>query len=197
MNRFLRSGRPSVDLAWTVRYRNVWPTDVLTDRHDLESWLRETYPDVTFSPKICTGDLLMEIKTLREAIYAVVKAAITGATSASSDRSVINRHALGERFVYKLGRDGAHCPRATSRTQFLAELAIDGIQVLTGDSSRLRFCEGPYCGLPFLDESRSASRRWCTAQRCGNRVNTKAYRSRANARSGVGTTDAYVDTYRS
>ena len=183
VNRFLRSGRPSLDLAWTVRYRNVWPTDVLTDRPDLESWLRETYPDVTFSSQICTGDLLMEIKTLREAIYAVVKAAITGATSAPSDRSVINHHALGQRFVYQLGRDGAHGPRATSSTQFLAELAIDGIQVLTGDSSRLRFCEGPYCGLPFLDESRSASRRWCTAQRCGNRVNTKAYRSRAKARA--------------
>lgn len=183
MTRFLRSGRPSLDLAWTVRYRNVWPTDVLTDRQDLESWLRETYPALTFGPNVCTRDLLFEIKTLREAIYAVVKATITGATSAPSDRSVINRHAQGQRFVYKLGRNGAHGPRATSSTQFLAELAIDGIQVLTADSSLLRFCEGPYCGLPFLDESRSASRRWCTAQRCGNRVNTKAYRSRAKARA--------------
>lgn len=183
MTQFLRSGRPSLDLAWTVRYRNVWPTDVLTDRRDLELWLRETYPDVTFGPQVCTRDLLVEIKTLREAIYAVVKATITGAPTAPSDRSVINRHALGQRFVYKLSRDGAHGPRATSSTQVLAELAIDGIQVLKADSSLLRFCEGPYCGLPFLDESRSTSRRWCTAQRCGNRVNTKAYRNRVKARA--------------
>lgn len=179
---FLRSGRASLDLAWTVRYRNVHPTDLLTGGRALESWLRETYPEVRFSPSLCTPEVLLQATTLREAIHAAVKATVTGAAVTSSDRAVINRAARGKRFVHQLDADGAQGPRATSGEQFLAELAIDGIQVLSADPSRLRFCEGPNCGLPFFDESRSGSRRWCTAQRCGNRVNTKAYRSRAKTR---------------
>jgi predicted RNA-binding Zn ribbon-like protein len=174
---FLRSGRPSVDLVWTVRFRNVWPTETLTDADALDVWLRGTYPHVQFAG-IDLKDLIAAAKELREAAYSLMMATICGDNGQGSDRRVINARACGERFVHELGPRGAMPPSATGGEQFLAELAVDAMDVLRSDPGRLRMCEGPLCSLPFLDESRSGTRRWCTAQRCGNRVNTKMYRDR-------------------
>ncbi len=183
MTDFLRSGRVSVDLAWTVRFRRIWPTDVLSEPRELERWLRETYPETGFASRVCDEDLLVEAKTLREAIYSLIAASAGVELLATADRAVLNRRAAGPRFRYRLDDVGPAAPQVTTGDQFLTELAIDAIQVLSADRSRLKLCEGPDCALPFLDESRGATRRWCTAQRCGNRVNTKAYRTRARARS--------------
>lgn len=174
---FLRSGRPSVDLVWTVRFRNVWPTETLTDADALDVWLRGTYPHVQFAG-IDVKDLIEAAKELREATYSLMMATIRGDDYPRSDRQVINARARGERFVHELGPRGPMPPSATKGEQFLAELAVDAMDVLRSDPGRLRMCEGPLCSLPFLDESRSGTRRWCTAQRCGNRVNTKMYRDR-------------------
>lgn len=178
---FLRSGRPSLDLAWTVRFRNVWPTETLVDTEALIRWLRATYPGVTFNPRLVTDEFLAELTHLREAIYALVRASIADEPWRRRDVSLVNRHADGPRFRHRLGGNRAVRTTVTDAGQFLAELAVDGIAVLSADPSRLKLCEGPDCALPFLDESRGASRRWCTAQRCGNRVNTKAYRRRLKA----------------
>ena len=174
---FLRSGRPSVDLVWTVRFRNVWPTDTLTGADALDVWLRGTYPLVQFVGVDLIG-LLEPAKELRESIYSLVMATIRGDDWSGSDRKVINARARGERFAQELGLRKSMPLVATQGEQILAELAVDAVDVLRSDPGRLRMCQGPLCSLPFLDESRSGTRRWCTAQRCGNRVNTKMYRDR-------------------
>jgi len=174
---FLRSGRPSVDLVWTVRFRNVWPTDTLTGAGALDAWLRGTYPLVEFAGVDLIG-LVEPAKELRESIYSLVMATIRGGKWPGRDRNAINARAQGERFVQELGPRRPMPPLAALGDQILAELAVDAIDVLRSGPGRLRLCEGPLCSLPFLDESRSGTRRWCTAQRCGNRVNTKIYRDR-------------------
>ena len=179
MTDFLRSGRPSLDLAWTVRYRSVWPTETLVDTDALERWITGTYPAVTFDPELVTDEFLAESRDLREAVYRLVRASISREAWAAKDRRLVNRWAGGPRFRHQLAAEQAVSPTATNAHQFLAELAVDAIDVLGADPSRLKLCEGPHCALPFLDESRGGTRRWCTAQRCGNRVNTKAYRRRS------------------
>jgi predicted RNA-binding Zn ribbon-like protein len=166
-----------VDLVWTVRFRNVWPTETLTDADALDVWLRGTYPHVPFAGIDVEG-LIEAAKELREATYSLLMATIRGDDWQGSDRKVINARARGERFVHEFGPRGPMPTSATRGEQFLAELAVDAMDVLRSDPGRLRMCEGPLCSLPFLDESRSGTRRWCTAQRCGNRVNTKIYRDR-------------------
>ncbi len=76
MTDFLRSGRPSLDLAWTVRYRSVWPTETLVDTDALEHWIRGTYPAVTFDPELVTDEFLAESRDLRAAVYRLVRASI-------------------------------------------------------------------------------------------------------------------------
>lgn len=181
MTDFLRSGRPSLDLAWTVRFRNVWPTETLTDRDALRRWLVGTYPSVDFDADMCTQGFLDEITALRELIYSMVVTAIAQKPMQQADQDLINWYSDGPRLRHRLRSDRTADIRASSATQFLTELAIDAINVLSSEADRLRLCEGPNCALPFLDESRGGTRRWCTAQRCGNRVNTRAYRRRAKA----------------
>lgn len=176
--KFLRSGRPSLDLAWTVRFRNVWPTEMLTDTGVLREWLQETYPNVVFENSLDFSELLERIRPLREALYGLVTATIRGDSWLEGDLLVVNEAARGPRFVHALDSMTPTSVRAVTVEQVLSELAIDAIDVLSADRSRLKNCQGPLCALPFLDESRGASRRWCAAQRCGNRVNTKAYRER-------------------
>ena len=60
----------------------------------------------------------------------------------------------------------------------LAAVALDAVELLSLDDGRLRLCEGPGCSLVFYDSSRPGTRRWCSTERCGNRVNTTTYRRR-------------------
>lgn len=175
---FLRSGRPSVDLAWTVRFRNVWPTETLVDAGALRAWLEETYPGVTLGDALDLDEGLDRIRPLREAVYSLLMASVRGDAWQDADRDVVNEAARGARFASNLDAMGQVLTQASTVDQILAELAVDAIAVLDSDPSRLKHCEGPLCALPFLDESRGATRRWCATQRCGNRVNTKAYRDR-------------------
>ncbi|MGH9136135.1 MAG: CGNR zinc finger domain-containing protein [Acidimicrobiales bacterium] len=59
-----------------------------------------------------------------------------------------------------------------------AEMAIAlAIIVRDGGIERLRVCEAPDCGGPFVDVSRNRSRRYCDV-RCGNRQHVAASRQR-------------------
>lgn len=174
-----------MDLAWTVRFRNVWPTETLVDSSALLDWLQGAYPDAELDDALDAGELLEQIRILREAVYALLMATIRDTAWQPSDRRVVNEAAQGPRFVHQLGPTDPLPAQASSVEQVLAELAIDAIDVLKSDRARLKSCEGPLCALPFLDDSRGATRRWCTTQRCGNRVNTRAYRERSRRRDST------------
>ena len=46
------------------------------------------------------------------------------------------------------------------------------------ESRRLKECENPECDLLFYDESRNASRRWCSMEGCGNQQKQVRFRHR-------------------
>ena len=46
------------------------------------------------------------------------------------------------------------------------------------ESRRLKECENPECDLLFYDESRNASRRWCSMESCGNQQKQARFRRR-------------------
>ncbi len=43
---------------------------------------------------------------------------------------------------------------------------------------RLKVCRGEVCGWAFYDSSPNAKRKWCSMQRCGNRVKARTFRQR-------------------
>lgn len=47
-----------------------------------------------------------------------------------------------------------------------------------GSWKRLKACRNGRCRWIFFDDSKNRSGKWCTVQRCGNRVNAETYRRR-------------------
>jgi predicted RNA-binding Zn ribbon-like protein len=46
------------------------------------------------------------------------------------------------------------------------------------DRPPVRVCAGPGCGWLFLDETRNASRRWCSSDDCGRRERVRRHRAK-------------------
>lgn len=179
---FLFGGRLSLDLTWTVRYRAVMPTELLRTLEDVRGWLDQVA--LPCPPRLSPSDLAA-IRDLREAIYRTAIAVIDGHVIRQSDRTLINRWAKQPSPFPVLAAAGEHrtaAPAGREMSAALSAIARDAI-TLFGDTvqGRLRRCSGPNCSLLFHDDSRPGTRRWCTTTRCGNRVNTKAYRQRQNA----------------
>lgn len=172
------SGRLSLDLTWTLRYRSVWPTELLTSPDDLGAWLRASGLPAPVAP---TARHLTRFRALREAIYRSAGAVVEGHALDATDRELINRCAATPTPAPELDADGSHrlvTPLGRETPAALSLIARDAIDLLTTHDGRLRRCEGPLCSLLFHDTSRPGNRRWCTTTSCGNKVNTKAYRTR-------------------
>jgi predicted RNA-binding Zn ribbon-like protein len=118
---------------------------------------------------------------LRESVFRAAMDTIDGRPPRRADRVRINDWA-GRPGPYRiLAAAGASVralrPEAEVESA-LAAIATDAIDLLASQDGRLRRCEGPDCALLFHDASRPGRRRWCSTERCGNRVNTSAYRRR-------------------
>jgi len=124
---------------------------------------------------------------LREALYRICKAIITGRqpqTVDTVDLETVNDELLGARTHERLsheangftwewvGSEAALDRMLWSIAQSAAELFT------TGDLSRLRECCGEECGWLFEDTSRNRSRQWCDMQDCGNLAKVRRYRTR-------------------
>lgn len=181
---FQFGGRLSLDLTWTLRYRAVWPTELLATPDDLSAWLDAAGLPAPATP---TERDLADARALRESIYRAASALIDGHAIAPDDRDTINHWAAQPTPSPTLHTDGTRrlvAPELRELSAALSAIARDAIDLLTVNDNRLRRCEGPSCSLLFHDSSRPGTRRWCSTTRCGNRVNTKAYRTRRSTPNG-------------
>jgi predicted RNA-binding Zn ribbon-like protein len=121
---------------------------------------------------------------LREALYRICKAMMTGRRPQTSDLETLNDELLEGRaherlthgphgFTWELAGDDAALDR------MLWSIAQSGAELFTsGDLSRLRECSGEDCGWLFEDTSKNRSRQWCVMQDCGNLAKVRRYRTR-------------------
>ncbi len=170
-------GRLCLDFTWTLRYRAVHPTDLLARPERLVEWLAV----VGLPAGRVTASELKASRELREAIYAAAINSIGGKSLKPRHLTMINRWAATEPTVSRLHSDGAKTftvRRGHETEAGLTMIASDAVDLLSSGEDRIRLCEGPSCSLPFHDTSRPGTRRWCSAERCGNKINTKNYRSR-------------------
>jgi predicted RNA-binding Zn ribbon-like protein len=180
MTDFAFGGRLSLDLTWTLRYRAVWPTELLAAPDHLCRWLAAVGLPAP-APAPAAGRYLVKARALREAIHRAVTHLIDGRPIEPADLAVINRCATQPTPHPVLAVDGTShlvAPPGREVAAGLAVVARDAIDLLGAGDGRVRRCEGPLCSLVFHDASRPGTRRWCQATGCGNKVNTKAYRQR-------------------
>lgn len=174
-------GRQSLDFTWTLRYRAVHPTDLLTRPARLAEWLSAAgLPRGRVTPSE-----LVAARELREAIYSAALDTVDGHALAPRHVTVINRWAATEPAIPRIRPDRTMAPaarRGHETAAGLTAIARDAIELLSAGDGRIRLCEGPSCSLVFHDTSRPGTRRWCSAERCGNKINTKNYRARLGRR---------------
>jgi predicted RNA-binding Zn ribbon-like protein len=176
-------GRLSLDFTWTVRFRAVIPTELLVSPERLGEWVEAA----GFPSGPTDAAELRAARMLREAIYRAASDTLDGGALRRHDLTAINRWAAEPSVAARLRADGTKqllAKRGTETAAALATVARDAIDVLAAGDGRLRRCEGPSCSLLFHDSSRPGTRRWCITERCGNKVNTKAYRARLDSFDG-------------
>ncbi|MEO9189579.1 MAG: CGNR zinc finger domain-containing protein, partial [Acetobacteraceae bacterium] len=117
---------------------------------------------------------------LRETLFRLFGAAAASDPANPGDLDILNT-ALGSaaprsRMAWRDGRfmwaaDGLHPDMPT----LLSSVLWSAADLLAGARrDRVRQCANPQCRWVFLDDSKSANRRWCSMAACGNRE--KAHR---------------------
>jgi predicted RNA-binding Zn ribbon-like protein len=198
----LVGGRLCLDFINTVDGRKSDPArtqsqllgDKLGEYSDLVGWSRHSgIVTATQAERLIQAskrnageakDVLERATALREALYRIFKAIMTGRRPQSVDLEIVNDELLEARTHERLthGPNGFTWEWAGGETaldRMLWSIVQSGAEFLTtGDLSRLRECGGGDCGWLFEDTSKNRSRQWCDMQDCGNVAKVRRYRTR-------------------
>jgi predicted RNA-binding Zn ribbon-like protein len=179
MTAFRFLGRLCLELAVTGGDGPYARFETLHGPRDLGRWLEACELAVTGVPTSAAD--LAAAKRLRRAIWNGAEAIVEGGAPAAGDVAIINEAAVHPPLVpsldeWELGRSWRE-PRVD---QALSDVARDAIVLLSDPDqrARLRRCASPDCELIFYDASRPGRRRWCSDERCGERMRARAYRAR-------------------
>jgi predicted RNA-binding Zn ribbon-like protein len=149
---------------------------------DLGEWLAARYDRL--DPAEAGDRDLVDALALRAAIDRLSVAAADRLTLAPDDVDTVNLFGATPDIPPAL--DGGRRQAGAGRIrigQALSTVARDAIAILAVEPERIRRCDADDCRRVFRDESRTANRRWCSMQRCGNRAKVRAHRERERARS--------------
>ena len=176
------AGRLCLDYGRTLRYRGLpQQREELVDPDAVSAWLRQFGPDL--GQLLPTNGQVREAQRLREAIYALVLAAVgpgVGACRASA-RERVNRTAASAIPAPRLTATGQMHWRAEDPVvAMFSAIARDALDLVASPAiDRVRECAGETCCALFLDSSRPGARRWCGMDVCGNQAKKRVLRSKA------------------
>lgn len=130
------------------------------------------------------ASVLRRAYALREAIYSIFIALISGTQPASSDLETLNNE-------LRKGTTGASLilipdgfkweweKKHDALDQMLAPLARSAATLLMSAQRQLvRQCANERCGWLFVDTTKNHRRQWCTTEVCGSNVRVRRYRER-------------------
>lgn len=176
------SGSTALDFAYTGAMGTDLPhyTDAWEDFHeaaDLGAWVSARFPGV--DPGATDRDLVDAV-ALRGAIARIATAASRGQATSGDDIDIVNLFAATPDIPPALVGGARQAGRSRARAgQALSELAREAVALFNPNAiARIRECAADDCQLVYLDDSRSANRRWCSMQRCGNRAKVRAHRAK-------------------
>ncbi|MFD4547966.1 CGNR zinc finger domain-containing protein [Streptomyces sp. NPDC058466] len=184
-------GRPCLNFVATLgRRHGGTPFERLPEPAALARWIDEAGLSATGDDETVrvTEAELTYARTLREALYRLVRAAMDGDEPDPADVTQVNEAAARPDLAPQLGEPdgGPGTPLRWTATDpgpaALATVARDAVLLVTSPlSARVKECENPGCSLLFLDDSQARRRRWCSMDRCGNLAKVAGYRSRSRA----------------
>jgi predicted RNA-binding Zn ribbon-like protein len=188
-------GRLCLDFANTVDWRRrAESEELLHDYGGLLDWsnragavspreARRLGGAAEADPRAAAGAFAAALR-LREAFYRTALAHAHGETPPDDDIAQVVRFYADAVRRARLSRDGtayewAFDENADDPDRPWWPVAVSAVELLSShELARVRECEGRGCGWLFLDESRSHTRRWCSATSCGNRERVRRYYAR-------------------
>jgi predicted RNA-binding Zn ribbon-like protein len=180
-------GRPAVDFVNTFRERWRRGVETLVTPGDLAAWLVRA--GVMDAPAPVTDTVLQQARDLREAIDALVVAAIAGAPAPNEAITLVDDWLVFAGARPQLVADPAggapllaERAAADSPRRALGMIALDAARMLgTAERSRIRICASETCSGRFFDRSPAGRRRWCSMRTCGNEAKARRHRERRKA----------------
>ena len=188
-------GHPALDLVNTVgSRRGRAATDYLVTYDDLLLWAARQgvlgADDVAPLRVLAQAEsgqaasALARAKRLRECLWRLATAVQGGQAPAGDDLALLTREVLRAQQSRVLAWTGAGCTwrwtAAAGLDAITSRVAWAAAELLAmhAHPPRLRECEGRTCGWLFLDTTRNATRRWCTAEECGSLARVTRFRAR-------------------
>jgi predicted RNA-binding Zn ribbon-like protein len=172
------TGSLALDYVATVAERGTTDLESLVAPGDLVDWIAAAA--LVDAPPRVTAKGLERAKALREALFALVAAAIDGRDPPPGAAATVNRAAAMPPPAVRLDRGTLH--REGDLDAVLSAIARAGLELLGGpERSLVRWCADERCTRPFVDRSRGGRRRWCGMAGCGDRAKAAAYRARRRA----------------
>jgi predicted RNA-binding Zn ribbon-like protein len=172
------SGNLALDFAGTVLHRDTTAEDTLSAPGRLGEWA--VAAGLTDSPPEVSTAGFGRALAVREAVYRLALASVTGGQRSRRDIDVVNAAAAAAPVTAVLTESGLE--RSGTSDAVVATIARAAIALLGGpDAARIRECVDPPCTRLFVDTSRAGSRRWCEMGGCGNRAKVAEFRARRSA----------------
>ena len=138
--------------------------------------------------------VLEKARALREAIYRVFSARVSGETAEFPDVDLIGRtyaDASARRILVDTEQGfQLSWPRpARALEQLLWPVAVSAAELLVSEERvRVKECATDNCNWLFLDASKNRSRRWCEMKECGNREKARRHYAKHRKTAEEGTT---------
>ncbi|MGW3664773.1 CGNR zinc finger domain-containing protein [Streptomyces sp. NPDC005141] len=169
-------GAPALDFAGTLRYRHrSKPREDMASPESLSAWFHESGITEREIP-VKVRDL-REALELREAVYGLILARMSGQAYDQDALALVNDYARKPTPVPQLTSGGQHVEASVE--QAFAAVARDAVSVLGGpEVALLKECGDPECSQVYIDRSRGRRREWCAMDPCGNKFKAAAYRAR-------------------
>lgn len=175
------TGRLCLNFTATLAERHGTSFDRWHSPGDLARWCAEAG---LLAPARITDKDLAKARELREAIYRLVQARAGGKLTRPVDVALVNNWAAQPVAAPMLDGKGTSITHAARDplAANLSAIARDAIDLVAGpDLARLRECAEHSCSVLFVDLSRPGKRRWCSMNRCGNKMKKAAFRQRQAA----------------
>jgi predicted RNA-binding Zn ribbon-like protein len=175
------TGNVALDYVATVAERGTTHLEHLSAPEDLAEWIAQA--GIVDGPVAVTPDSLVHARAVREALFAVIAAAINDEPAPREALRAVNEAAAAPPPTPAL--KDATVRREGDLDAVLSALARAALELLGGpERARLKWCAGERCTRPFVDRSRGGRRRWCGMAGCGDRAKAAAYRARRRKRVG-------------
>jgi predicted RNA-binding Zn ribbon-like protein len=151
------------------------PSDALASRADAQTWMRAH--NLLMSRHLLSKEEHRRALALRRALRAFIEAAPAERSKNRDIGKGLETAAAAFPLLLTTAQNGlALSPKGANRLgQVLAEI---NRLAETAQLDRLKMCGSPECHWVFFDRTKPANRRWCSSDRCGNRLKVRAFRKR-------------------